>query len=125
MRILVDSHILYWAIVEPHRIKPRLAAILIDNSNSIWASAVGIAELRIKQRIGKLDLPDDFDSLIGKTGFEVLAFQANHSRLLAELPLHHRDPFDRMIIAQGIEEGMTIATADAEFAQYPVQVLTN
>lgn len=125
MRILVDSHILYWSIIEPQKISTNLTGILVDGNNQIWASAVGIAELRIKQRIGKLELPHDFDGLIEATGFETLSFQASHAHWLAELPLHHRDPFDRMIIAQALSEGLTIATADAIFAQYPVSILIN
>ena len=125
MLILVDSHILYWSIVEPQKISASLSRILVNGDNQVWASAVGIAELRIMQRIGKLQLPDDFDGLIEATGFETLPFQASHSHWLAELPLHHRDPFDRMMIAQAISEGLTIATADAMFAHYPVAVLQN
>ena len=125
MRILVDSHILYWSIIEPKKISATLGQILVNGDNQIWASVVGIAELRIKQRIGKLELPDDFDGLIAATGFETLSFQASHAHWLAELPLHHRDPFDRMMIAQALSEGLTIATADAMFAQYPVAILKN
>jgi PIN domain nuclease of toxin-antitoxin system len=123
MRLLIDSQILLWAIIEPERLPARVATALIDGDNAVWASAVGIAELRIKQRIGKLELPDDFDDLIEETGFEVLPFRAEHTALLAELPLHHRDPFDRMIIAQAIREGLTVATTDAAFANYPVALL--
>ena len=125
MRILVDSHILFWSIIEPQKISASLARTLVDGDNQIWASAVGIAELRIKQRIGKLELPDDFDRLIEATGFETLSFQASHAHWLAELPLHHRDPFDRMMIAQAICEGLTIATADAVFSLYPIAILKN
>ena len=67
MRILVDSHILYWSIIEPKKISATLGQILVNGDNQIWASAAGIAELRIKQRIGKLELPDDFDGLIAAT----------------------------------------------------------
>ena len=125
MRILIDSHILYWSIVEPHRLSGKVARELQDGDNQVWASAVGIAELRIKQRLGKLQLPDDFDDLIARTGFDTLSFRASHSHWLAELPLHHRDPFDRMIIAQALSEGLTIATADTMFAHYPVAILKN
>jgi PIN domain nuclease of toxin-antitoxin system len=125
MRILIDSHILYWSIVEPEKVKPSLAKDLMDGDNQVWASAVGIAELRIKQCIGKLKLPDDFDGLIENTGFETLPFRASHAHWLAELPLHHRDPFDRMLIAQALSEGLTIATADAMFSRYPVSILKN
>ena len=125
MRILVDSHILYWSIIEPRKVSATVSKALLDGNNQVWASAVGIAELRIKQRIGKLELPDDFDDLIERTGFDTLSFHASHTRWLAELPLHHRDPFDRMIIAQAICEGLTIATSDAAFALYPVAILKN
>ena len=125
MRILVDSNILYWSIIEPQKISANVARALVDGNNQVWASAIGIAELRIKQRIGKLELPDDFEGLIEQTGFDTLPFHAAHTRWLAELPLHHRDPFDRMIIAQAIFEGLTVATADAMFSHYPISILKN
>ncbi len=125
MRILLDSHILFWTIIEPQKVSASLTSVLVDVRNQVWASAVGIAELRIKQRIGKLELPGDFDDLIERTGFDTLPFHASHTRLLAELPLHHRDPFDRMLIAQAICEGLTIATADEMFAHYPADILRN
>ncbi len=125
MRILVDSNILFWSIVEPDRLSKRMTDLLEDERNQVWASAIGIAELRIKQRIGKLELPGDFDGLIVRTGFDVLSFAGSHTALLAELPLHHRDPFDRMMIAQAICEGLTVATADDMFALYPIDVVKN
>ena len=102
MRILLDSNVLFWTIVEPHKVSAPVQKALLDGSNQVWASAIGIAELRIKQRIGKLELPEDFDGLIERTGFDTLPFEASHTRWLSELPLHHRDPFDRMLIAQAL-----------------------
>jgi PIN domain nuclease of toxin-antitoxin system len=125
MRILIDTNILFWSIVEPDKVSSTMAAHLVEGANSVLVSAVSLAELRIKQRIGKLEVPDDFDGLIEQTGYEWLSFRASHTRLLAELPLHHRDPFDRMIIAQAICENLTIATSDRVFADYPVAILTN
>lgn len=125
MRILVDSNILFWAILDSDRISRRMSGILADPDNVLLASAVSLAELRIKQRIGKLTLPEDFDALILATGFEILPFEGRHAHWLLDLPLHHRDPFDRMLIAQAAEDGLSIVTADNMFERYPVSVLLN
>ena len=84
-----------------------------------------LAELRIKQAIGKLRLPDAFDQEVISLGYDILDLKLARTRWLAELPLIHRDPFDRMLIAQAIEEGLTIVTSDQAFARYPVQTLLN
>ena len=125
MRILLDSNILYWSIIEPEKIGKTVAEILTSPENEAWVSSVSLAELRIKQAIGKLRLPEAFDQEVISLGYEMLDLKLAHTRWLAELPLIHRDPFDRMLIAQAIEEGLTIVTSDQAFARYPVQTLLN
>lgn len=111
--------------MESDRLSNHSADLLCNPDNRVWASSVSIAELRIKQSIGKVALPDDFATLVDETGFENLPFNASHAHWLSRLALHHRDPFDRMIIAQAIDEGLTIITSDSAFASYPVSVLKN
>jgi PIN domain nuclease of toxin-antitoxin system len=125
MRILLDSNILYWALIEPTRLSSPVSALLQDMNNEAWVSSLSMAELRIKQRIGKLTLPDVFDQEVLDLGYQILPFRFEHAGWLAKLELHHRDPFDRMIIAQAIEDDLTIVTSDPQFSVYPVSVLLN
>jgi PIN domain nuclease of toxin-antitoxin system len=80
-------------------------------------------ELAIKASLGKLPLPDDLETMVTRQGFSVLSIAFNHLRRFGTLPLHHRDPFDRMLIAQALAEGIPIATADPRFAAYGVQIV--
>ena len=100
-------------------------SVLRDLDNTLYFSAVSVAELRIKQSIGKLGLPENFTWATQATGCEPLPFTARHAHRLATLELHHRDPFDRMLIAQAIEEDLIVITKDRQFAAYPVRVLVN
>ncbi len=125
MRLLLDSNVLLWTIFEPQRLSTDVATRLIDPDNDVRVSAVSIAELRIKQTIGKLDLPDDFVDLIVETDFAELAFSVDHANRLNMLDLHHRDPFDRMLVAQAIEERMTLVTSDRLLDRYPVSTMIN
>jgi PIN domain nuclease of toxin-antitoxin system len=125
VRILLDSNILYWSIIDPEKISAAVAKILINRDNEAWVSSVSLAELRIKQRIGKLKLPDAFDQEVISLGYKMLPFRHEHSHWLSELPLHHRDPFDRMLVAQAAEEGLTLLTSDKTLSLYPIATILN
>jgi PIN domain nuclease of toxin-antitoxin system len=125
VRILVDTNILYWVIADPARLSTNAKSVLSEADNEIWSSALSVAELRIKEKIGKLLLPDDFASLVERSGFRNLPLTFDHANRLSDLPLHHRDPFDRLLIAQAIDEGLTILTSDGKFELYPVSVIKN
>jgi PIN domain nuclease of toxin-antitoxin system len=126
MRLLLDSHILYWSMFEPGRLSARSLAMVADRNNfDCIVSSVTIAELHIKKRLDKLHLPSEFDEEVQALGFDFLDFRPKHARWLSEMPLHHRDPFDRMLIAQAIEEKLTILSADSKFHAYDVPLLLN
>jgi PIN domain nuclease of toxin-antitoxin system len=80
-------------------------------------------EIAIKEALGKLKLPRNFDSVVATQGFEELAVRVEHVQQLRTLPLHHRDPFDRILIAQALHEGATLVTRDAVFDDYELRVL--
>jgi PIN domain nuclease of toxin-antitoxin system len=84
---------------------------------------VVIWEIRIKQALGKLEIAPEFYNILKKQGFEFLSITPNHAYAVGELPMHHRDPFDRMIVAQAKLEGLTIITHDATFQKYGVSLL--
>ena len=125
MQILLDTHILLWAISDRKKLKPAIFAVIDDPDNLVFISAISLAELRIKHRIGKLKLEADLESTVIDSGFSPLPFRMEHAHWLSELPLHHRDPFDRMLIAQAAEEGLTLITSDKTLSLYPIATLIN
>jgi PIN domain nuclease of toxin-antitoxin system len=118
VRVLLDSNIIYWALTEPGRLNAKAHEIILDAENEAWVSAVSFAEFHIKVAIGKMKLPEGFHSEIVRLGYGILSFRQNHAHWLSSLPLHHRDPFDRMLIAQAMEEGLTLLYTDRAFENY-------
>ncbi len=94
-----------------------------DPENTVYLSAVVVWEMRIKQGIGKLDLPDDFEEVLDGQAFSKLPVTVDHTHAIAGLPAIHRDPFDRMLVAQAVVEGMTIVTRDRNIAEYGIDIV--
>jgi PIN domain nuclease of toxin-antitoxin system len=99
------------------------AELVGDRAESVWVSAASVWEMRTKASLGKIRPPAGLIDLIDESGFERLAITFDHAAEVGTLPLHHRDPFDRMLVAQARLEGMTLATADAALAGYDVPLL--
>jgi PIN domain nuclease of toxin-antitoxin system len=121
MRLLVDTHVLLWAIAEPRKLPKPSHAMLQAAENEVLFSAASIWELAIKLQIGRLIIPLALDALTEaakKMGFSELPVSAAHAARVKGLPLYHRDPFDRLLIAQAIHEPARLLTADAIMAQY-------
>jgi PIN domain nuclease of toxin-antitoxin system len=122
MRLLLDTHVLLWTLEGHARLAPFRAAVT-DPGNAVFFSAVSVAEIAIKSSLGKLEVaPGYVEALVG-AGYRELALTAEHAQGLAGSAWRHRDPFDRMLIAQAMAEGLTVATVDPEFAAHGVQVL--
>lgn len=123
MNIIIDTHIFLWALAEPHRLTDMKRSALEDLSNTIYVSAISIAELMIKASIGKIQI--EFNPLVNakESGFLLLDFSPEAALLLKDMPFHHKDPFDRMLIAQSIESNYPIMTEDAKFELYDCQLL--
>jgi len=94
-----------------------------NTENAIYISAASVWEMSIKQQLGKLTVPDDIESLIEELGFSALPINLFHSQQAGRLPMHHRDPFDRMLIAQAQAEGLQILTKDENFPAYGVRLI--
>jgi PIN domain nuclease of toxin-antitoxin system len=122
---LADTQIVLWAAAQPDRLGARVRELLADASTVVLVSAVSIAEMAIKQSIGKLTLPVTPLELCEATGFEIVALEPAHAQRVGELPLHHRDPFDRLLVAQALCESMTLVSADRAIALYDVELVTN
>ena len=125
MRYLLDTSAFLWYVSDYDRLSKAAAKCLTDPASTIHLSLVSIWEIAIKFNMGKLDLPLPFDEFIDVTlhsySLRRLYIQVPHLRRVARMPLHHRDPFDRLLIAQAQVENIPILTSDAAFDRYPIQ----
>lgn len=129
MRILLDSHVLLWAVGDPGKLPRWVRDRLEAPDDEIYFSAASIWEIAIKAQWGQLDLgasPDDVATAAVSIGFVEVPVTSGHAAATARLPLHHRDPFDRLLVAQAIAENARLYTADATLSQYagPVELIT-
>lgn len=122
MKLLLDTHVVLWWRADSPRLG-REARNAIASADVVWVSAVSGWEVAIKQTLGKLRLRGQFSSLVAAGGLSELALSLRHADRLAELPLHHADPFDRMLIAQASVERLTVVTHDRQFERYDVPIL--
>jgi PIN domain nuclease of toxin-antitoxin system len=119
-RVLLDTQIVLWAGGHVDRLSNNVRELLLDPANEVYVSAVSIAEMVIKQSIGKLSLPLPAIDFVDQLSFDDLELSAGDAQRMAQLPLLHRDPFDRLLIAQAIDRDLTLITADHQIWQYPV-----
>ncbi|MDB5523096.1 MAG: type toxin-antitoxin system VapC family toxin [Rhizobium sp.] len=118
---LADTHFILWSWHEPKDLPARYAAILASDA-PVYASIVSIWEISIKVGIGKLRTVDNVTEKLSQTGFIILPIEPHHAESVRHLPHHHRDPFDRMLIAQAMSENLQIMTADRNFPLYDITV---
>lgn len=126
MKLLVDTHVFLWFILDDPRIATTARPLLVDPDHERFLSLASAWEVAIKHGMGKLQLSDGIKGFfrdIEQANFELLAIKPGHIMDLAPLPLHHRDPFDRMLIAQAKYEGMHLLTADLQFSAYDVPLI--
>lgn len=118
MRILLDTHVVLWWLNDDRALGTNARRLIEDSANTIFLSPVCTWEIWLKKSLGKLDLPDDFEKWLYKEEFEPLPLTAGHTRMVAELPWHHRDPFDRMLIAQAKSCDLTLLTSNVLLTAY-------
>ena len=122
MRLLLDTHVVLWQLSGARSLGTR-AKEAIEGSTELAFSVVSFAEIGVKAAVGKLAVPADVRDRILETGLRVLSLSAEHGLAVAALPLHHRDPFDRLLVAQAQHEGYTLMSADARLRAYDVAAL--
>lgn len=127
MRVLLDTHTFLWLDNDPDKLSPKVVSICADPSNTLLLSVASIWEMQIKLQLGKLTLPaplaDIVANQIKNNQIELLSVQFPHVLQLANLPLHHKDPFDRLLIAQSLFESATMLTSDPLIKQYSVPII--
>jgi PIN domain nuclease of toxin-antitoxin system len=126
MRLLLDTHAFLWYITGDPRLSASSAEAIQDESNEVFLSVVSVWEALAKHQLGKLPLPPPADAYLRHRREEhnivSLPFDESSLSHLLRLPLHHRDPFDRMLICQALQHGLQVMTSDDLFAKYPVAV---
>ena len=122
MRYLLDTHALLWARAQPHLLSGAARTAMESNDNALYVSIVSLWECAIKSSIGKLDLPSDFYRIVA-ADYQVLGIEPTHMEACANLPMLHRDPFDRMLVVQARLGNLVVITRDPNIAKYDVAML--
>ena len=118
MAILLDTHIFFWSVFEPEKLNKDETAAISDTNQKVLVSVVSLWELAIKKSIAKIELPSNFFQEINNSGFDILGLSPVHIEQSMQLPLIHRDPFDRMLVAQTKAENLSLLTRDKEIKKY-------
>ncbi|MTJ50779.1 type II toxin-antitoxin system VapC family toxin [Dolichospermum sp. UHCC 0259] len=123
MSFLLDTHILLWFLENDSKLSNQVREVITNRENLIFVSAISAWEISIKQSLGKLIAPSNLEEALRFSNLEILAMTLAHGIKVADLPMYHKDPFDRMLIAQALVEGLTIITVDQKFKFYDVPLL--
>lgn len=123
MILLLDAHTVLWWLVDDPTLHPAARSAIADPSNDVLVSAASIWEISIKRALGKLDAPTGLAAACHEAGFDVLPITGDDAEQAGALPAHHRDPFDRMLVAQANRVGALIVSRDGIFAAYGTDVL--
>ena len=122
-RLLLDSHSLLWTLEGGQRLRTETNTIINDPLTEVYVSVVSVWELAIKRASGKLQSPENLVAHISEAGFTELLIDFRYAEIAASLPLHHRDPFDRMLVAQAQAERLTLVTDDSHITRYDVSIM--
>ena len=122
MKYLLDTHALLWTVFEPEKLSAPAQEAISDPQNIICVSLISFWEISIKQNIGRLDIPKEFFEVV-KRGFEIISLTPLQIEQYRDLPLHHRDPFDRMLVVQSQQQKLVLITRDREIAMYDLEIL--
>lgn len=123
MKALLDTHALLWALEDSSELSPTAREVIVSLENEVLVSSVSAWEIAIKTALGKLEAPAAVSSAVDDAGFIRRVIRFEDCEKLAELPHHHRDPFDRMLVAQALVDGIPVITRDALIRQYPIQTI--
>lgn len=122
-KIILDTHVFIWWLDDDPKLGPKASELIEDENNQVCVSVASVWEISIKRKAEKLNFEYDIGKIIVEQGFTLLDISAFHAELAGNLPEHHKDPFDRMIIAQAQAEGMEIMTKDRQFPAYNTRLI--
>lgn len=123
MKVLLDTHILLWWLAEDPALPAPAGEAIANPDTTVMVSAATAWEIAIKRAAGRIDAPDDLLDALRANDFDTLAITASHALAAGDLPAHHSDPFDRMLVAQARAEGLTLVSVDGRFSDYDVDLL--
>lgn len=123
MKLLIDTHPAIWLLANDKRLSETARRLLSDEDVDCFLSAATVWEIAIKRGLGKLDVAADFHHQMTRRNVSSLPIYDRHATLVADLPMHHRDPFDRLLVAQAMAEDMSILSADEMLHKYDISVL--
>jgi PIN domain nuclease of toxin-antitoxin system len=126
LNLLLDTHVALWAITDDKRLSAIAREVILSPRNAVWISAASVWEIAIKHALGRETMPVTGKKALGyfrQAGFLFLAIQPEHGAAIGELPAHHQDPFDRLLVAQALTEPMRLLTHDAIVARYSDTVI--
>ena len=127
MNLLLDTHALIWSFSNTKNLSPVVAREIKNPANRIFLSVVSVWEMQVKSKIGKMAFDDTLENIVTEqqkvNDFQILPVTLAHALYLENLPLHHQDPFDRLLISQAMVENMTLVSLDRKFPLYPVNLL--
>ena len=124
MHFLLDTHALLWWILDSLDLGQTARTAISDRQNRVSVSSVSIYEIGYKRNAGRLEAPQDLLGTIERLGFSSIPFTPAHAELAGRLPMHHRDPFDRILVAQAMLENLTLITGDSQIQRFDVPVLS-
>ena len=116
--VLLDTHVLLWALSNPSALKAKIREQIQNPRQVIFVSSASVWEIGIKQALGKLEAPSNLEDILSRSRFSPLPISWAHANAAGKLPPHHKDPFDRMLIAQAQTEGLTLLTHDRDLKAY-------
>jgi PIN domain nuclease of toxin-antitoxin system len=123
LRLLLDTHTLLWTLAEPDRLSAQAVAAIAAEDSEVFVSVVSPWEMAIAKGRGRMNPPDDLKERLAENRFELMPVRLRHIRAIESMPHHHRDPFDRMLVAQAQVDGLTLVSVDRKLRQYPVSLL--
>lgn len=123
MKLLLDTHTMIWVFAEPRLLSSQAKDAISDEDNDVFVSVISPWEIAIKRSKKRLHAPENLDEAVIAHQFRLLPVQLRHAKAIGSMPHHHADPFDRMLVAQAMIDGLTLVTSDRTLRRYPVATL--